>query len=123
MNLQATELCSFVPSQDFELSKAFYAALGCELTWADDNLALFALAGSKFYVQRYYVKDWAENCMLHISVKDAAACHVAITEVLATGRFPTARVSAPKAEPYGALVTYVWDPCGVLLHLAQWDAE
>ena len=25
-------------------------------------------------------------------------------------------------EPYGALVTYVWDPSGVLLHLAQWDA-
>jgi hypothetical protein len=30
-------------------------------------------------------------------------------------------VAAPKQEPYGACVTYVWDPSGVLLHLAQWD--
>ncbi|WP_225540384.1 hypothetical protein [Xanthomonas sp. XNM01] len=59
--------------------------------------------------------------MLHSGVRDASACHAAIAALLADGRFPGARIAAPKREPYGALVTCVRDPSGVLLHLAQWD--
>ena len=36
--------------------------------------------------------------------------------------FRARRVAPPKAEPYDATVTYVWDPSGVLLHLAQWTS-
>lgn len=121
IDLHASDLRTFVPAQDFDLSKAFYTALGCDLEWSDEGLALFRLGSSRFYLQPYYVKEWAENSMLHISVKDAAQCHADIAELLQTGRFAPARVAAPKHEPYGALVTYVWDPSGVLLHLAQWD--
>ena len=32
-------------------------------------------------------------------------------------------VDGPKQEPYGALVTYVWDPSGILLHLAEWTDD
>ena len=35
-------------------------------------------------------------------------------------RFPGARVQPPKLQPYGALVTFVHDPSGVLLHLCEW---
>lgn len=121
IDLHASDLRTFVPARDFELSKAFYTALGCELEWADEGLALFRLGSSRFYLQPYYVKDWAENSMLHISVHDAAQCHAGIATLLQGDRFAPARVAAPKREPYGALVTYVWDPSGVLLHLAQWD--
>ncbi len=123
IDLKAGDLRTFIPSQDFALSKDFYSALGCDLEWSDDNLALFNLAGSRFYLQRYYIKEWAENSMLHISVQDAVGCHADITELIESGRFPSARVAPPKHEPYGALVTYVWDPAGVLLHLAQWDGS
>lgn len=121
IDLHAHDLRTFVPAQDFALSKAFYTALGCDLEWADESLALFRLGSSRFYLQPYYVKDWAENSMLHISVQDATQCHADIAKLLQGGRFAPARVAAPKREPYGALVTYVWDPSGVLLHLAQWD--
>lgn len=120
IDLRATDLRPFLPSQDFELSKQFYAALGCTLEWSDENLALFNLAGFRFYLQHYYVKEWADNCMLYISVQNAASCYSAIAEALKSGRFPGTRVAPPKLEPYGALVTYVWDPVGVLLHLAEW---
>lgn len=121
IDLHAQDLRTFVPSRDFALSKEFYAALGCELEWADESLALFRLGGSRFYLQAYYAKEWAENCMLHISVQDAAACFGQIKELVGSGRYASARVAPPKREPYGALVAYVWDPSGVLLHLAQWD--
>ncbi len=103
------------------MSKAFYAALGCQLEWSDDDLALFNLGGSRFYLQRYHAKEWADNTMLHISVQDAAACHAAIPALLGSGRFLGARVVSPKQKPYGAMVTHAWDPVGVLLHLAQWQ--
>ena len=38
---------------------------------------------------------------------------------IAGGAFGAARVTPPKREPHGALVTYIWDPAGVLLHMAQ----
>jgi predicted lactoylglutathione lyase len=120
IDLQASAIRAFIPAQDFDVSKAFYQALGFAVEWADDNLAVLANGGQHFYLQRYYVKEWADNCMLHISVADAQACYDGISQVLADGSFPGARVAAPKQEPYGALVTYVWDPAGVLLHLAQW---
>lgn len=121
IDLHASDLRTFVPSRNFALSKDFYSALGCELEWSGDDLALFNLAGSRFYLQRYYVKEWAENCMLHISVRNAARCFADITGLVESGRFPSVRAAPPKQEPYGAWVTYVWDPSGVLLHLAQWD--
>jgi hypothetical protein len=123
IDLRASDLRPFLPSQNFDLSKQFYIALGCNLEFSDDNLALFNLGGSRFYLQRYHVKEWADNCMLHFSVQDALSCYEEIAEMLDSGRFPGARVTPPKQEPYGALVTYVWDPVGVLIHLAQWSQE
>ena len=120
LDLSATEVRHFVPARDFAVSKEFYLALGWTLEWSDESLALLALAGQRFYLQRYYVKEWAENTMLHVTVRDARSCFVQIRELVDTNRFPGVRVAAPKDEPYGALVTYVWDPSGVLLHLAQW---
>lgn len=121
IDLQATDVRPFLPAKNFAASKDFYVALGFTIAWADDNMALLDNGNQRFYLQRYYVKDWAENSMLHISVADAQSCFSQITDLLAGGRFPGARVAQPKQESYGALVTYVWDPTGVLLHLAQWD--
>lgn len=121
MNLSVSDLRPFVPAQDFALSRRFYAALGWREGYADEQLALFELGDCRFYLQAYHVKDWADNCMLHLSVADAQAWHRHVAQVLASGGFPGARVAPPKAQPYGATVTHVWDPSGVLLHLAQWD--
>lgn len=114
------EVRTFVGAIDFEVSRAFYEALGWRVEWTDGTLALMENAGQRFYLQRYYVKEWAENSMLHITVDDAAAWHQKVKDVLASGSFGDARVAPPKQEDYGALVTYVWDPAGVLLHFAQW---
>lgn len=123
IDLQASDIRPFLPAKDFDISRDFYVALGFAVKWSDDNMALLESGNQRFYLQRYYVKDWADNSMLHITVADAHACFRQITSLLAEGRFPGARVAQPKQEDYGALVTYVWDPAGVLLHLAQWDKQ
>lgn len=121
IDLKLTDVRPFIGSKDFDVSRAFYEALGWTTDYLDDQLALMTNGAHGFYLQRYYQKDWLENTMLHITVADAAACHAQIATALASGSFGEARVAPPRHEDYGALVTYVWDPAGVLLHLAQWN--
>ena len=87
------------------------------MLWTDgDGLALLSLGASQMMLQNYYVKDWAENSMLVVEVADARAWHQHVESVLAGGNYGNARAAEPQMQDWGALVTYVWDPCGVLLH-------
>jgi catechol 2,3-dioxygenase-like lactoylglutathione lyase family enzyme len=123
VDLAVHDVRVFLPAKDFELSKAFYVALGWKLAWSQSHLALLEVADRRFYLQNYYAKEWAENFMVHVTVDDAQACYAQIAALLASDRFPGARVAPPSREPYGAIVTYVTDPSGVLLHFAQWDRD
>ena len=120
LNLKVSDVRTFLPTIDFAVSKDFYVSLGCELKWSDANLALMEIGNQRFYLQRQYIKAWAENSMLHLTVENAQACFEQIKKLVDSNRFPNVRVAEPKQEAYGAIVTYVWDPAGVLLHLAQW---
>ena len=57
--------------------------------------------------------------MLHITVEDAHSWYERVKLVLDERKFGAARVDPPREQSYGALVTFVWDPVGVLLHFAQ----
>ena len=118
-NLAASQVSPFVGTRDFAVSRDFYVALGWQLLWDRDDLAQLELAGQRIFLQRYYQREWCENTMLHVTVADAAAWHEHAQAVIAGGAFGAARVTPPKREPHGALVTYIWDPAGVLLHMAQ----
>jgi uncharacterized glyoxalase superfamily protein PhnB len=118
--LAVTDVRPFVPAKHFPQSLAFYTALGWTTLWSDDGgLALLSLDGHQLMLQDFYVKDWAENSMLVVEVADAVAWHRHIERVLADGDFGSARVDEPQQQDWGALVTYAWDPCGVLLHFTQ----
>jgi hypothetical protein len=120
-NLNVSDIRPFIPAKDFAVAKRFYAALGCEVKDVEARMALVKFGARHFYIQDYYLKEVAENAMLHISVDDAQAWHEHVAAVLRDHEFPGARVQLPKRQPYRALVTFVHDPTGVLLHLCQWD--
>jgi hypothetical protein len=96
IDLKVSDVRPFVPSKDFEVSRDFYVALGWTVHPIDDSLALLENGNHRFYLQRYYTKEFAENMMLHVTVADARACAEQIKELLASGRFPGVRVSQPK---------------------------
>lgn len=118
-NLSASDMKPFVGSRNFEESREFYTALGWKLKFDNGDLAELELGDDCFYLQKYYQKEWCENSMLHITVEDADAWYQHVKAVLDARSYGAARVRPPKKEDYGAMVTYVWDPVGVLLHLAQ----
>lgn len=121
IDLKVSDIRTFVPASDFGVSKAFYSALGFGIKWSDANMALLEIANQRFYLQRYYVKEWADNSMLHITVESASDWHAHVVAALESGSFGDARVRAPARQPYGATVVFVHDPAGVLIHLCQWD--
>lgn len=123
VKLKVNDVRTFVPSRDFDLSRQFYLALGWRQLYHDDNLALLEIGDSRFYLQNYYQQEWADNFMLHIGVEDAPAWRDRVSALIRTGKFAGVRVDGPKPESYGALVTYVWDPAGILLHFAQWTDD
>ena len=119
LNLNASKIKPFIGSRNFEESRDFYVALGWQLNWEEEDLAELELGGCYFYLQRYYEKKWCENSMLHITVEDADAWYQHVKAILEERSYGAARVKPPKKENYGAIVTYIWDPVGVLLHCAQ----
>jgi len=123
LNLTATDIRIFIPSLDFEQSLRFYTLLGWKLKYKDDRLAELELADSRFWLQNFYVKAWANNFMFQVSVEDATAWHAHVSKVLEEENFDNARLNPPKKEDYGAITTPVWDPSGVLIYFSQYLNE
>lgn len=111
----------FLPTKDLTRSIDFYTRMGWSVAYRDDDLALVKLGASHVFLQRYYRQEWADNTMVHLVVDDAVAWHETAERVKVEGSFEEVRIRPPFRESYGALVTHVIDPAGVLLHFAQMD--
>ena len=59
--------------------------------------------------------------MMHLTVEDVVGWHTHVSEILKGRNYRSAKCQAPQREDYGALVAYIWDPSGVLWHLAELD--
>jgi hypothetical protein len=114
-----TELARpFLPARDFDLSKQFYEALGFDKV-LDGEVAIFNAGSGGFILQRYFQKDWAENFMMQLMVDDLDAWWAHLSSLDLSGRFGVQPPKAPAMQPWGLRVAYVYDPSGVLWHVAQ----
>ena len=114
-----TELARpFLPARDFDLSKRFYEALGFQKL-LDGDVAIYEIGSSGFILQNYYQKEWSENFMMQLMVDDLDAWWDHITALDLPQKFGVAAPRPPAMQPWGLRVAYVFDPSGVLWHIAQ----
>jgi hypothetical protein len=114
-----TELARpFMPAKDFDLSKRFYEALGFEKV-LDSEVAIFNAGSGGFILQRYYQKEWAENFMMHLMVVNLDDWWAHIISLDLTNQFGVTPPKAPAMQSWGLRVAFVFDPSGVLWHVAQ----
>ncbi len=108
----------FLPTKDFEVSRAFYEALGFRKL-LDSEVAIFAIGtdGAAIILQRYYVEG--ENHMLQLMVDDLDAWWAHIQTLNLVERFGVQPPSAPAMQPWGLRIAYLIDPAGVLWHVAE----
>jgi hypothetical protein len=109
----------FLPAKEYQTSLRFYEAIGFEAYPLGDALAELSLGPYAFLLQGYYVKEWAENMVMHVLVDDVQAWWRHIAALDLAGRFGVGAPAAPRDEPWGLTVAYVFDPSGVLWHFAE----
>ena len=115
---RADQAHPFLPAKDFDISKKFYEALGFERL-VDGEVAIYGIGASKFILQNYFQKDWAENFMMQLVVEDLDAWWSFILSLDLPDKFGVQPPKPPTKQPWGLRVAYVFDPSGVLWHLVQ----
>jgi hypothetical protein len=109
----------FLPAKEFQTSLRFYEAIGFEAYRLGDTLEELSLGSYAFLLQGYYVKEWAENTVMHVLVNDVHAWWQHINSLDLANQFGVSPPAPPRVEPWGLTVAYVFDPTGVLWHFAE----
>ncbi|EGU42795.1 hypothetical protein VISP3789_18295 [Vibrio splendidus ATCC 33789] len=117
-NLKVTEIKSFVPAKDFDLSKRFYQALGFELMSEFHDIAYFRHGDYAFLLQDFYEPAHCHNYMMHLLVEDVKSWyqHVKNSNVMAEFEVTGTEVVE---QPWGMLEFCITDPSGVLWRVAE----
>lgn len=116
--METIELKAFVPAKDFELSKRFYQGLGFLLASSDSDIADLHHGNCSFLLQRFYVKEHADNLMIHLPVKSVDAWRTHIQKQDIVRKFGV-RATPPGRRPWGMRDFVITDPAGVLWRIAE----
>lgn len=109
----------FVPAKDFDASKRFYRALGFTLTHEDESIAILKLGSFSFILQNFYVKEFAENCMIQLLVRDVDSWWQKANPSELVDQFSVNAPREPALQSWGMKVGFIFDPSGVLWHVAE----
>jgi catechol 2,3-dioxygenase-like lactoylglutathione lyase family enzyme len=109
----------FVPSKDFEQSIAFYQALGFVKTLQDDSIAILKLESFSFILQKFYAKNLAENFMMQLLVRNVDEWWQRVDTGRLVTDFGVTPPRPPSMQPWGMKVGFLFDPAGVLWHVAE----
>ncbi|MBB5054026.1 putative glyoxalase superfamily protein PhnB [Afipia massiliensis] len=110
---------TFVPAKNFEESRKFYEALGFASTKLNDKSFEMRLGSEAFFLQNFYVKEFADNLMMQVLVSDLDEWWDHISGLSLERNFHVVPARPPSLQPWGLRVAYVWDPSGVLWHFAS----
>jgi hypothetical protein len=106
-----------VPAKDFDVSKRFYIELGFQPRPLTDRLIEMQLGVFSFILQAYYVRDWADNFVVHVTVSDVGLWWDHIVSLDLPARYGV-KIQASESQGW-AMVAGVTDPSGVLWRFAQ----
>jgi len=116
---QELALRPFLPAKDFEASKAFYQALGFTLTLEDETIAILKLGSFSFILTKFYHQQAAENLMLQLMVRNVETWWTRVTDANLEQNFGVKPPRAPAMQPWGMKVAFLFDPAGILWHIAE----
>lgn len=114
-----TDLKTFVPARDAELSKKFYTDLGFAINWSNEQIAELQIGAFRFLLQTFYVAEHAGNFMMSLAVEDADAWWERIQRLDLVKKYPGIMCKPPQMQPWGIRVLYLSDPTGVLWHITD----
>ncbi|MCK5829887.1 MAG: glyoxalase [Methylococcales bacterium] len=117
-NLTSVEIKAFVPAKDYELSKRFYQDLDFTLKSDTDGLAYFYHNECSFLLQDHYTKEYADNFMMHLLVKNVDAWWEHIINTNIFEKYGV-KASSPEVQPWKMKDFTLHDPSGVCWHFGE----
>ena len=108
----------FVPSgKEFQKSKELFQALGFKINWDAGDYVGFQRDDSKFILQNYASKEFAENFMINVKVSSADEFWTEVKEKKLPEKFGI-KLGNPANQPYGREVNII-DIAGVCWHFVE----
>ena len=118
MNLETIEMKAFVPARDLAESIAFYEAIGFKVTMESDDLAYVCHGKTAFLLSQFYLREHAENFVMHLLVENADDWHRNVEASGVVARF-SVRLGPPDDRPWGIRDFTLIDPTGVLWRIGH----
>lgn len=110
----------FIPAKDFDLSLRFYKDLGFTEVFKLDNAIRLEMDDYGFWLQDYYVKEFADNTMLCIYLDDLETWWLKINELDLDNNYQgKAKIFSKPHQQEGGLMMQFTDPTGVLWHVRE----
>ena len=116
--LKTIELKAFVPAKDFAVSKRFYQDIGFTLASDTDGIAYFHHENVSFLLQDFYVKELAENFMMHLLVESVDAWWMKIQDRKIAEKYGVS-ILPPEQRAWKMRDFVLFDPAGVLWRIAE----
>jgi catechol 2,3-dioxygenase-like lactoylglutathione lyase family enzyme len=110
----------FIGAQDFQQSRKFYREAGFSESIISDGMSVFTLEGIAFYLQDAYVKDWIDNTMIFVEVKDVDAFYNDLKALDLPAKYKNVRLTPVRKFDWGS-ECYLHDPSGILWHFGEFS--
>lgn len=119
MQEQAIGIRPFIVAKDYALSRAFYRDFGFTEKELSPTMCVYALnRQTVFYLQKAFVKDWVENTMLFLEVKNTIQFREELLSKELMKKYPGVRISEIRNEVWGKEF-FVHDPSTILWHIGE----
>ena len=120
MNYHIQSIRTFIGAKNYKVSRRFYRDLGFEEIPTAYNMSYFKLGNFGFYLQDAYVKDWIENSMIFMEVKNVENHLEAIKKLQLDQKYENVRVTEISYNDWGNEF-FIYDPSGVLWHVGEFS--
>lgn len=121
MKTEFKSIRTFVGSQDFDISRAFYLDLGFTEIPIDAKMSYFRVNENMgFYLQDAYVKEWMHNSMVLLEVDDLDAFETELLAKKLPDKYAGIKITPIQYNVWGREI-FMHDPSGVLWHFATFN--
>lgn len=121
MVYRAKSIRTFIGARNYEISRQFYLDLGFEEIKTSDKMSYFKLGDFGFYLQNCYVKDWIDNSMIFLEVKDLESHLTIIKGLELEKKYESVRLTKIHYNDWGNEF-FIYDPSGILWHIGEFKS-
>ena len=118
MSYSLKSIRPFIGAVHFETSQKFYKDLGFEEIVLSKNLSYFKINEFGFYLQDAYVKDWVDNSMIFLEVKNVDRYWKGLLALNLTTKYARVKLIPIREYDWGK-ECYMHDPSGILWHIGE----